>query len=194
MDFLLDKRVIKTKRTIKNAVIKLAEEKDLDKITVTDVAKKAIIQRNTFYCYYTKVNDVLAELICDICDNAEKSLSDLNTLNTEEFLEEFFYDIFLQLYNTDKIYKFLLSEKDNTKLMMCIKNRLFEEVIKKNRKEKYFSENSMTEQGINIFCVAAVYSFFEWLKQPSKKDFADYKKILVNLTGSFAKFIKNFDC
>ena len=44
-----DLRVIKTKRAIHTAVAELLTEKDMDDITVTDIASRAIINRKTFY-------------------------------------------------------------------------------------------------------------------------------------------------
>lgn len=49
MDQKTDKRVIKTKHAIYKAFVELLNEKDINQITITDVAKRANINRKTFY-------------------------------------------------------------------------------------------------------------------------------------------------
>lgn len=57
-----DRRVTHTKKLIRNAVIELLKEKPLSRITITELCKKADINRNTFYCHYNFPEDVVAEI------------------------------------------------------------------------------------------------------------------------------------
>lgn len=59
---LEDKRVIKTKREIRTALLKILETKPLSQITVKEIAEAACINRKTFYTHYTAPEDILAEL------------------------------------------------------------------------------------------------------------------------------------
>ena len=55
-----DLRVIKTRQNIKNAVLELMSEKTISSITITDVSKKTMINRKTFYRHYNSVdNDII---------------------------------------------------------------------------------------------------------------------------------------
>lgn len=60
-----DRRIIRTKRAIYRAISELMSEKRLDQITVTDIARKADINRKTFYTYYSSPEDVIDEAIHD---------------------------------------------------------------------------------------------------------------------------------
>ena len=51
----LDRRTAKTKKAIAIALAKLLSEKEINKITITDIAKEADINRKTFYNYYSSV-------------------------------------------------------------------------------------------------------------------------------------------
>ena len=57
-----DRRVIKTKRAIKSAFAKLLSEKDINDITISDIAAVADINRKTFYNYYSGVHEVVDEM------------------------------------------------------------------------------------------------------------------------------------
>lgn len=62
MEKKTDRRVIKTKHAIFKAFVELLNEKDINQITITDVAKRANINRKTFYNYYSDVNGVMEEI------------------------------------------------------------------------------------------------------------------------------------
>lgn len=57
-----DRRVIKTKHAIFKAFVELLNEKDVNQITITDIAKKANINRKTFYNYYSDAYEVMEEI------------------------------------------------------------------------------------------------------------------------------------
>jgi len=54
-----DRRVLKTRRAIRNALAVLLSEKDLNDITVKDLADGADINRKTFYNNYTGIHEVV---------------------------------------------------------------------------------------------------------------------------------------
>lgn len=53
-----DLRIIKTKKAIWDAFMKLISTKDYNDITVTLLAKEANISRKTFYTYYSSIGDL----------------------------------------------------------------------------------------------------------------------------------------
>ncbi len=57
-----DLRVVKTRRVIRSALFKLMSEKELSKITVSELCACAEINRKTFYRHYRTIPDVIEEL------------------------------------------------------------------------------------------------------------------------------------
>ena len=53
----MDKRIVRTRLAVFNAVFDLATEKDLDKITVVELCERAGINKSTFYLHYKSIND-----------------------------------------------------------------------------------------------------------------------------------------
>lgn len=51
----------KTKKSIREAYIALLQEKDTPKITITEIARRADIDRKTFYLHYDSIEDVVHE-------------------------------------------------------------------------------------------------------------------------------------
>ncbi|MDM8214171.1 TetR/AcrR family transcriptional regulator [Enterococcus hirae] len=57
-----DLRVLRTKKMIMEAFIKLVEEKGLDQVTVQDIASQAMINRATFYAHYKDKQDLYDQI------------------------------------------------------------------------------------------------------------------------------------
>ena len=74
----LDRRVIKTKKAIRNAFAKLISEKDINKITIKDIADTADINRKTFYNYYSGVYEIIEEIERELVGEFEDLLSGID--------------------------------------------------------------------------------------------------------------------
>ncbi|MCU6707381.1 TetR/AcrR family transcriptional regulator [Paenibacillus sp. J5C_2022] len=58
-----DRRKLRTKKLLRQALIELMEEKGLEKITVSDLANRADINRGTFYLHYEDVHDFIEQQV-----------------------------------------------------------------------------------------------------------------------------------
>lgn len=74
----LDRRIIKTKRAIRNAFAELLSEKDLNDITIKDIADRADINRKTFYNYYSGVHQAIEEIENEIVEMFKGTLTDVD--------------------------------------------------------------------------------------------------------------------
>lgn len=66
---------IRSRNLIKQALADLLLEKPLDKITVTDIVKRANINRGTFYAHYMDVPNVIENLIQETFLNIREAIS-----------------------------------------------------------------------------------------------------------------------
>jgi AcrR family transcriptional regulator len=78
-----DLRVIKTKRAIYQALIELLRKKGINKITVSELAGKAEINKGTFYLHYSDIRDLYENAL-------KKHLGEL--VNQMDFMELFITD------------------------------------------------------------------------------------------------------
>lgn len=63
-----DLRVEKTRAVIKNALVDLMGEEELSKISISEISRRARINRKTFYRHYRNVNDVIVDMENEILD------------------------------------------------------------------------------------------------------------------------------
>ena len=66
---------LRSKKLINDALVELLAEKTLDKITVTDIVKRANINRGTFYAHYESVSDVVTSIFGNSFEIIKDSIS-----------------------------------------------------------------------------------------------------------------------
>ncbi|MFF5997099.1 TetR/AcrR family transcriptional regulator [Lysinibacillus sp. KU-BSD001] len=94
-----DRRVVKTKKEIRQAFTTLLEEKSFDAITVQDLTERANINRGTFYLHYQDKYDLLEQCEDEILEKLREigknlSVSDLRSL----LKEEMYFPLFVRFF------------------------------------------------------------------------------------------------
>lgn len=102
------KSSIRSKNMIKSAFLELIQEKDANKITVTDIVKRADINRSTFYAHYPDVQGVVEQI------NAE-AINEMLEILGEFKYENFFSNLAPVLL---KINRYLENEMELCRIMI----------------------------------------------------------------------------
>lgn len=90
MDYKEDLRIQKTRRDLRNAIIELIKEKPIEKISVTEICDKAMVNRMTFYKYYEDKFTLLDDTVNEIKDNIEAKAPNPDYITTIEEASDFF--------------------------------------------------------------------------------------------------------
>lgn len=114
-----------TRQAIMYSMLKLLQEKLIDKITVKDICEMCDINRNTFYYYYSDIYQVLEELLRT---ETEKSLKEKQENHS-------FYEDCLKKYHLILEYKKAVYHLYNSKNRDLILKYLYD--ITENYMEKY---------------------------------------------------------
>lgn len=61
----MDKRIIKTKRALKEALFSILEEQNFESVRITEICGRADVSRNTFYNYYCDKYALLEDCFSD---------------------------------------------------------------------------------------------------------------------------------
>ena len=105
-----DRRFARTEKAIVEAFLKLAEEQDPQKITVTALAREADIDRKTFYLHYDTVDAVADALLKQEAERIvevlrEESFFERGTVDTTEFFSRLSVTIAPDLARTRRMVK-----------------------------------------------------------------------------------------
>ena len=111
-----DRRVLRTKRAIKNAFAHLLTQKNINDITVSDIAALADINRKTFYNYYAGVYEVVDEIENEIVSRLDEMLTEID-FKTNMDRPYMVFEKLTSVINTDKdFFGFLLGMDANVSL------------------------------------------------------------------------------
>ena len=155
-----DRRILKTKKAIYEALVELMQKKKLNSITVTELAAQADINRKTFYTYYSTVNDVLDEGINELIT----SLKDLYNMFSPQTLFAF-----LNTIMSDADIARDLFASDNGSLLFNRLQKALQETLLKELVSRDIKMNVPSEQYplISSFVAGGMVSaYYEWITDP----------------------------
>lgn len=74
----IDRRVLKTRKALFDAFDRLVRVKDYDKITISELAREADIDRKTFYLHYASIDELIDDkvvlIVGEILDEVEEDM------------------------------------------------------------------------------------------------------------------------
>ena len=111
-----DRRVVKTKKAIRNAFAKLLSEKELDKITMKDIAEEANINRKTLYNYYGGIYQLVDEIGDEVISAFDEAMRDVDFRRAMSEPSTFFRRLTEILLRDMEFYGHLLSMSGNVSL------------------------------------------------------------------------------
>lgn len=177
-----DRRILKTKKAIYDALVRLMQKKSLNSITVTELSELADINRKTFYKYYSTVNDVLDEVIGELVNSLNDLINEmskdynilsprtlfalLNTIMSDS-------DIMRGLFESDN--GNLLFNKLQKTLQQTIVNELNANKIKTNVPPSQYQFIASYVSG------GMVSAYYEWITSPKKTPLDEMTQTLTAL-------------
>ena len=162
-----------TRECIATALLLLIEEKDYDKISITDITEKAGVSRMAYYRNYNDKDDVLIDFLFEIAQSEE--YKDILTKSIS------FHEVILL------ICKFL---QTNLPLIMAIAkagqvNRAFDELGKKLYDAFPEISKEIKSEYVTQFYVGAVLSVFKHWVETGMKESAE------EITDMICEFMNN---
>ncbi|MGG0459977.1 TetR/AcrR family transcriptional regulator [Priestia aryabhattai] len=183
-----DRRIIRTKRFIRDALTELMEEKGFEGVTVRDLTKKADINRGTFYLHYQDKYDLLEksenEVIQEIKEFIKKANpNEIVSANLKEQPLPFIIALFEYIQENARFMQVMLGPKGNPGFHLKIK-----EVMKTNMLEKLeLIDNKMPplvplEHLMSYVTSAHLGVIQHWLEQDMKQSPREMALTLASMT------------
>jgi AcrR family transcriptional regulator len=127
-----DLRIIKTRKLIREAFIKLLDRKGLNGVTINNIAEMAMINRSTFYLHYTDKYDLFQQTM----DEAIQNILQLVAPKAHIIDGKLEYDSFVQnissilkmVENDALLYKIILNDKEKTGVSKKFEDALIEKL------------------------------------------------------------------
>lgn len=127
-----DLRVIKTKNVLFNSLVLLMKDKTFEEIKVSDICKKALINRSTFYSHYNDKYELLVDFINVL---KEEFVNELNSNNENLNTREFFINLiglFLNHIESKKdVYSSIMINNKNGIMIDILLSVVIDDMLKK---------------------------------------------------------------
>lgn len=134
-----DLRYIKTEKAIRKALHELAQEKDINKITVKELSERAEINKTTFYSHYETLPILIQTLENEIIEYIISNLDRVTLLfeDSDKFIDNLYNN--LQDCNINGINKFNIGDQHFANLLA---ESIEKEVILRNINTSKYSQIS----------------------------------------------------
>lgn len=179
-----------TRQAIMYSLLKLLQEKSIDKITVKDICELCEINRNTFYYYYSDIYQVLEELLKL---ETEKSLK-------EDQKYESFYEDFLKRYHLIIEYKkavYNLYNSKNRDLILKYFQDITENFVEKYVYKEVKGKKLLPEDIkfiIDFYSSSMIGNIFRWMhKGMQEKQEQLIYKLAVSYQATIKALIAQFE-
>lgn len=183
-----DPRALRTRTALIDAFKDLLEDKTLQKITITDITKRADIARHTFYNHYQTKQDLLVHLIDSVLDQFFSGLKDWNFYLANSKEELVMYTSFFQSW---------VDNADIAKLLMSVDiDNLVVDRLKDYFTQYYYQRIEKVMPDVNPIIAQYIVNFNAYsLMGVLKPWFADNMRFppevlagfLIQLTGSIQR-------
>lgn len=161
------RNALRSQKLIKKAFAKLLHDKELNKITVSDVVKEAEICRGTFYAHYIDINDLYEQLEGEIIEDVVKYIDNLGIIsfldNPRKTLETAMFEV-----EKDKdFYRNLLINSSATEISQKLINMLRDKFV--DDITSFYHNKTKDETGAFLIFLAGgiKQTFIKWLTDKS---------------------------
>lgn len=157
------RNAVRSKTMIRQAFLELLQEKPYEKITVTDIAQRADLNRSTFYAHYPDVQGLIEEIEEEIINRSMQLLSEVTCQNIFQDPKIFLQILVQPVEENKKLYQ-LLVQSDYAGRQLYRINEAFAsyvlnspEIPENLRSSKYFAVR------INFFIGGIINTYCQWL-------------------------------
>jgi len=184
-----DRRVVRTRKAIRNSFIKLLSEKEIDKITIKEIADGADVDRKTVYNYYNGIYEILDEIENELVFRLHKAAETFVYGSTET--KEVFTGIRLLIEENFELAALLMKINGNSRLTAKIVVELqscIRQVLGKNSFVSLEKIDLATE-----YIAAGMFAAYRyWFNSDRKQSLADFTDDLSRLvTGGLPRYFFN---
>lgn len=179
----MDLRIVKTKKNIYEALIKLLETNSFEMIKVSEICEQAMINRSTFYAHFEDKYCLLDSLIKDLRTKLKETLlTNENITNSKKYYLKMLELLLNHVEKEKEIYMSVISHNRNSIAMDMIYDTLKED-IERRMKNTPKTRTSIPVSFLSDFYLGAIFNIgMEWLrsnKSYSKKDILNYLDQLI---------------
>ena len=176
-----DRRILKTKRALRESLLYLLREQPIQKISVSRLCEKSDINRSTFYTYYSSPMDLLESIEDEILETLEE---DMLQFERENSISQLMNSIIFYISEHKQLVRLLFSDHGDpgfqNKLLYATQRLMMP--MWQNRRPDYKMESLSS---LHIYIVSGCMAVIrEWITNGFQESEEEISSMLERLSGS----------
>ena len=161
-----DRRILRTRRMLRDALISLMDEKEFSQITARDVTERADLNRGTFYLHYNSTNELLESICRDLLKEMEEAIDVFQPKQRHESLKSIVNHIVTFIEQDRTLYRILLINMHSEAMVQGIAHILLEKGLQL-RSQAPADDGSIhaTDQQLIYSCYFITYGIVAVIRQ-----------------------------
>ncbi|GIO65836.1 TetR/AcrR family transcriptional regulator [Paenibacillus sp. FSL M7-1455] len=184
-----DRRVVRTKAVIRDALTALIEEKGFEALTVKDITARANINRGTFYLHYRDKYDLLEQSEQELIEGMVAIIRTIRPFNLDELLAKDepvpqIVELIEYMNGQADFLKTILGPKGDPAFHSLVRSMMSKYLFEKNIVPLIKKENALvpTEYLVAYISSAHLGIIQEWLAQGKKESPRELALIMTKLS------------
>ena len=154
---------IRSRKLIRQAFYELLKEKSFEKITVTDIVKRADLNRSTFYAHYPDVMGVVEEIQEEIIEYTQQFMKNVDFKDYYQNPKPYLQHIVKLVEENNELYRLLMTSAMATKQLDQLKYILIERTLETLEVPEVFKDKLEFEFSVRFFMGGVVDVYTQWL-------------------------------
>ncbi|WP_346890353.1 TetR/AcrR family transcriptional regulator [Clostridium sp. UBA1056] len=175
-----NRRILYTKKVIKESLIDLLQHKEIHEVTVTDICKKSDINRGTFYTHYKDTYDLLKSLEDELFNQI---LEYIEETPVEDYKDVLLLKALELIHENKELCKILFSKQ--------MKNDIIDRIIyiaSKSKIDKLVSSSKVDDMFLDYFIKYSVGGVISVVQAWLENDLNESPKEIVNIINNITSF------
>ena len=154
---------IRSRKMIRQAFFELLKEKNFEKITVTDIVKKADINRSTFYAHYPDVMGVVEEIQQEILIYTQQFMENVDFKDFYDNPKPHLQHIVKLVAENNELYRLLMTSAMAAKQLACLKYILIDRTIETLEMQNGSINKFEWEFSIRFYMGGIIDVYTQWM-------------------------------
>lgn len=168
-----DRRVVRTRAAIDRAFRDLLATTPYEKITVSAIARRANINRKTFYLHYSSVDDLLVHIIEKAVINAAESADfHIGTAHTPADLKNLTKTIIVELIQSPGVNS-RIAEGIPVRKVLELARKPLERILEQHRREMGLPQVPHIDYYLTCYMGCIVTAYIHWAEKEEPRESID---------------------
>lgn len=182
MENTIDRRIRKTKNSIRKSFMELIMEKNFAEITVKEIASRADISRRTFYMHYNSIDDILDEMNKELSERVNQLFYSHDFTHAQmDDIKSLFAELNEILNRNYAFYKRLCS-LDSYGFFVQMLNQVLRDIISSTLEQTFHLDDTAKYAYSEYFSGGIIALYVNWLRTDSDLSLDQLVDIAADIT------------